>query len=484
MVVEWFDQCDRRSADACFSMRGAELGQALENVEAEVATLLCGDEDEVAHFVHEAADTILIANGWPSRPAPGPGGPIKSLVEKREADIDRTTEQYGVLYGYVRRAMTEMPKRDSARLSGTAVGQGFDPMFAGVGAGLEYRTRAVVQGRLGAAPKLSAIFGKWKRERQPSTKTAHEWSTAVRRFIEVCGDMPVDAITTAHVRDFKDALLQMPSVVGHRLRGKTVPRVVAATKDRDVARLSAGTVNKQITALRALLSWCRKNGYVASNVAAEMSVPTAKNDRDRRLPYSADDMRALFSGLDKYRNTEPSKFWLPLLAAYTGARLEELGHLRTTDVRCRDGIDYVDINTDDEGKSLKTRSSRREVPLHPDLLRCGFLEHVERRKASGGGRLFPDLKPDTHGVLTGTFSKWWTRYRKECGVTDRRKVFHSFRHGFKEACRAAGIGEEVHDALTGHAGGGVGRSYGGVPLGIKAREISSVRYGDLDLPCI
>ncbi len=33
--------------------------------------------------------------------------------------------------------------------------------------------------------------------------------------------------------------------------------------------------------------------------------------------------------------------------------------------------------------------------------------------------------------------------------------------------RDAGIGEELHDALTGHSGGGVGRSYGG-GFGLKA----------------
>ncbi len=33
--------------------------------------------------------------------------------------------------------------------------------------------------------------------------------------------------------------------------------------------------------------------------------------------------------------------------------------------------------------------------------------------------------------------------------------------------RGAGIGEELHDALTGHSGGGVGRSYGG-GFGLKA----------------
>jgi hypothetical protein len=40
-------------------------------------------------------------------------------------------------------------------------------------------------------------------------------------------------------------------------------------------------------------------------------------------------------------------------------------------------------------------------------------------------------------------------------------VFHSFRHGFKDALRAAGVNEDVNDALTGHSGGNsVARGYG------------------------
>ena len=151
------------------------------------------------------------------------------------------------------------------------------------------------------------------------------------------------------------------------------------------------------------------------------------------------------------------------------------------DVRHRDGIDYIDINAVDEEKSLKTRSSRRQVPLHPELVRLGFLDHVERRRASGGGPLFPDLKPDNHGVQTGNFSKWWGRHARRRGIEDRRKTFHSFRHGFKQAIREAGVGEEVHDALTGHSGGGVGRTYGGYPLGLKAGAIAKVKYPGLDL---
>ena len=44
--------------------------------------------------------------------------------------------------------------------------------------------------------------------------------------------------------------------------------------------------------------------------------------------------------------------------------------------------------------------------------------------------------------------------------------------------------EEVHDALTGHAGGSVGRSYGsrGVPLNIKAMAMEKITYLGVELP--
>jgi hypothetical protein len=61
-------------------------------------------------------------------------------------------------------------------------------------------------------------------------------------------------------------------------------------------------------------------------------------------------------------------------------------------------------------------------------------------------------------------------------------------YGFKDALRAAGVSEDVNDALTGHAGAGsVGRTYGardmlkrfGLPILNDA--VSKVRYPGLDL---
>lgn len=56
-----------------------------------------------------------------------------------------------------------------------------------------------------------------------------------------------------------------------------------------------------------------------------------------------------------------------------------------------------------------------------------------------------------------------------------------FRHTFKTACRDAGIGEEVHDALTSHVGEGVGRSYGDVTLKAMHQAMMRLEYPDFHL---
>jgi integrase len=62
-------------------------------------------------------------------------------------------------------------------------------------------------------------------------------------------------------------------------------------------------------------------------------------------------------------------------------------------------------------------------------------------------------------------------------LRSKRKVVHSLRHTFKDACRKARIPESVHDALTGHSNGSVGRGYGsGEPLDVLAEAIGKIAY--------
>lgn len=92
------------------------------------------------------------------------------------------------------------------------------------------------------------------------------------------------------------------------------------------------------------------------------------------------------------------------------------------------------------------------VPIHSDVVRMGFLEHVQRMNVNGPSRVFPELIPK-RAQLGHAPSKWFGRYRHKRGVTDPRKVFHSFRHTFIDDLREAGVQDSIIKRLVGHEDG-------------------------------
>ncbi len=306
---------------------------------------------------------------------------------------------------------------------------------------------------------LLQILDKWKLEANPKPKTIAEWELVISRFAAVNGPLRINQITKAHMVAYKES----------RLMSGNAP----------------ATVTKQLGALSSLLQYSVDNGLLSINVAAGVKVAKNRVEKKARLPYEIEDLNKIFScpiytsGQRPQGGGGEAAYWLPLLALYTGGRLEELGQLRKKDVRQLDNIWYINISDEAEGASLKTHNSRRVIPVHPELLRLGFIEYAHQNSE----RIFPALKADCHKSLTGNFSKWWGRYVREVvGITDKRKVFHSFRHAFKDVCRNSGIHQEIHDAFTGHAGGNVGSTYGsGASPGRLAEEMTRVRYQGLKI---
>jgi integrase len=61
-------------------------------------------------------------------------------------------------------------------------------------------------------------------------------------------------------------------------------------------------------------------------------------------------------------------------------------------------------------------------------------------------------------------------------------VFHSFRHTFTDALRAAKIERDLKKALLGHSGGDVTDEYGeGFPVEVLNGELQKIVYHGLDL---
>lgn len=313
---------------------------------------------------------------------------------------------------------------------------------------------------------LEALFDYWKTQSDKRPRTIQEAQKAVDIFQEQHGHVPASHITRRHVVAFKDKLLE----------GGKAP----------------ATVSKQLNLLKTIFETAASNERLSNNPARGVKVPLPKTAAKSRVPFALDDLRALFDSEVFTQGTRPrggkgeAAFWLPLLALWTGARMEELGQLLVEDVRKENGIWCLFITPDpSRGKVLKTASSRRRFPVHGELVRCGFLRYVETIKSAGASRLFPLMEERHEGrQRSASFSQWFGRYlRQVVKVQDARKVFHSFRHGFKDACRENGVPKEIHDRLTGHSGGDVGDNYGGefFPLVPLFEGVSKINYTGLDL---
>ena len=343
------------------------------------------------------------------------------------------------------------------------------------------------------AISLSILFQRWLKERKPSRKTELEYQSIVRRFESVTGVTLISEIDRAMVRRFKDVLLALPRNTPAAFKGCRIDELVEwARQQEDIETLSAGTIKKQLGAIGTLMNWAVDNAYIEKNPVGRIRLATPRHAPPRRLPYDDGDLELIFTSplftgcQSNMRRTEPgnkvfrdSKYWLPILALFSGARLEELGQLTIDDVK-RDGdIWYLDINNLGSGKSVKTAGSVRKVPIHDQVIGLGFLDLV----AGGGAKpVFPDLSPSrASGKRTDAFSKFWGRYARRIGCVDGRKVFHSFRHAFKDACRRAGIPDSQHDALTGHVPANVGGRYGlGFDVETLAEQINLISFSSVD----
>ncbi len=348
---------------------------------------------------------------------------------------------------------------------------------------------------------LRDAFEGWKKERERPEGTVHEYGRAIEMFIQLHGNLSILEIKRSHARTFREALQLVPKSRKGALLKASLPELSDyGSAHPTVQKVSPGTINKQLGAVQAIVGWGRHNGLVPEDApwTDPFSEMRLEEEQSQREPFDARDLQTIFNAGLFTEHELPvgakgaAGIWLPLLALFAGARQAEYAGLRVSDIREDDEtrVPLMWFTRDlKAGRRLKTKSSERVVPVHPQLLEIGFLDYVAMRRKDGEQAwLFPTVAPDQKGALPA-WAKWWGRHlRDDVGVKDTNKVFHSFRHGFQDALRQATPDEELRDALAGRSSGkSVSRRYGAKAMldrwGVKALKeaIDKIDYKGLDL---
>jgi len=240
-----------------------------------------------------------------------------------------------------------------------------------------------------------------------------DYSRAVNRFIKDMGDKPIAAIQPADIHEFAGNLIQ-PS-------------------DPDVKPLATSSTRLLLARLSSVMAFAVDSGLLetnpvtASRIHKRLGSGKPKRRLDDNRGYSWSELVNLFSHAEfqKLRDAQGrpgnAVFWIPLMAAYTGARREELAQLYIEDIHQHEcGSWFIRIIDDRPDKSVKTDSSRRDIPVHPDLIALGLLTLVHGRLP--GTRVFPQLVKVSDG-FAGIVSKSWRPITQRCGVY-RAAVIH------------------------------------------------------------
>ncbi|MCK1745913.1 site-specific integrase [Bradyrhizobium sp. 139] len=375
------------------------------------------------------------------------------------------------------------------------------PACASIGAeAINGRTGPTVEGLT-----MSKAFQSWssaggvKGAKKPASNTVTEADAARRRFVELFGDLSLHRIHKGHGREYRDAISRIPKGLPAELKRLPLTQLL----QRDLSAYeprSATTINKSLTLLGAVLARAEQDGYFDGtgwrnpfDVAFEVDPA----DEDYYEPFSKDELNLLMASpvfsarVRPVRGRGETAKWAPLLALFQGARRTEVIQLLVQDVAKDPDTDVWTLRFDREGdKRIKTVSSVRRVPIHPELLRLGFLLFVEERRRAVGplASLWPEFEDRCKlASRANKWSEWFNAYLAQHVIDDPVKKFHSFRGTFKRYGRAAGVDEVVINHLVGHSNSSVGARYGrkrdadgvrdtGYPLPRLAEEIGKVGF--------
>tara|TARA_R110002072_G_scaffold147185_2_gene294444 strand:- start:5926 stop:7623 length:1698 start_codon:yes stop_codon:yes gene_type:complete len=415
---------------------------------------------------------------------------VREALALTEQPAPRGTTEYDTLLEYVRLALVELHNRRLRRLTG-------DKSFTHIDALFNPQAKA-------NAVTLKQAADDWLEDYKDSHDVKAKMTARVEGSIGLIleffgGDALVKDMTSKQCKSFRNMLNVLPPHRHKKYPKKSLKQVLQIAEDKSLSPLSYETQSQHLSTLKNILGQAVSDGVIATNPAQGVDVKAKKpSAEDRRMPFTNDELMRIFNAplytgcIDdgwNYKKRGPNypkrgRFWVPLIALYTGMRLNELCQLRVIDIKTTEaGTPYLIAADDEEGMSLKNTGSRRSMPIHPDLVRMGLLDYHRKTAEAGHKQLFPELTVASTGYRSDNFSKWFSAgFLPSVNAKKPGGGSHVFRHNFRDALRRIEAPTEIAERLGGWKDRSVQASYGaGYDLDHLARHLNKVTYPGLDL---
>jgi hypothetical protein len=442
------DQRARKRETVDYPENPAQRAEMTIEAEVENQTLQTRDNAQAQQWIYLAGQEALRAAGSSFEHPDIPGEALAELI---------------------RRALLELTRRRHARLADDHSRSFFDQLFD-PGRPAKVTFGKLAEQHLRLVEEDAAINGLGAKglDRQRAT---------IALIREIVGDAtPVDAVDYDACLRVRTVLARLPANRTKLYGNLPIDQAIARAEKEGKPLLAPVTQERYLATLRDILDLAAKKQLISVNSAVGLR-PIRRDTvaaSDKRKPFTLQQIADFFkSGFypecakhkPPFAHDETGwRFWLPVLALFTGARPNEMAQMLVADLKqTEEGIWYLDIEatTDEDedsngaAKTLKTATSRRKIPLHPEVIKLGFVQFVEQRKKSGvGPRLFPDLKPDTYGNhATYALKRFREVYLPGAIKLLPRQSFYSFRHAWRDALRRIDAPDSTLAAVGGWSQG-------------------------------
>jgi integrase len=239
--------------------------------------------------------------------------------------------------------------------------------------------------------------------------------------------------------------------------------------------VAESTANIALAIVRSVFNDARKQGVILANPAEAVKSLKA-HDTDARVPFSVEQVRALYAAADQQ--------WrgMILLGVHAGLRIGDAANLRWSNV------DLVKRTVSFEQKKVAHRKKKHQrltvIYLHDDLV--AYLETIVPGSDNPNAALFPSLAGLPTAGSFGLSTRFADVMKKAAIVapvgqvkTGRGRVFkalsfHSLRHSFVSRLANAEVAMEIRKQMSGHSSDQIHEGYSHLSLSLQRQAIAKL----------
>ncbi|ENX4857518.1 TPA: tyrosine-type recombinase/integrase [Vibrio parahaemolyticus] len=291
----------------------------------------------------------------------------------------------------------------------------------------------------------------------------------------------LSSIRRSDAEDVRQLLIKLPSNINKHQQFKDLSPIEAIKLNQELRLpvISPSSVKDYIQKCSSFFEWCVQMEYTDKNPFKGFRFKNETKASAAKNAYSKRQLNQIFRNeiFAKKKFKHSYQYWLPVLAALTGARINELCQLYKKDIKKIGGIWCISINNETPDKRLKTPNAARLIPVHSQLIDIGFIDQIQSITSQ---RIFPELNLERDGYATAA-SKWYGRFKTSLGF-NKGHDFHSFRHTFANELKNALVPSIVAAELLGHTQETISYERYGKELNLETKLDAIKKLENLPLP--